>query len=247
MLALSADGRRLACCGPAVPEAGAAPAARWQLTVLDTVADQVVYTLPAAPDEVLTHPAFSPDGRWLAAVKTVLPQGRGPSTWPAPAHVSLWESPTGREAATLEVATSEASHFEIPGALAFSPDGTALASVGLQDGEGQVLVHDTATGRLRYPALKTNSFLIGVTFSPDGRRLAVNAYDGLIRLWDAATGKQVLTLRGFETPGDGNYAFAGRVVFSTDGRRLAANGWYGIVSVWDCGRPLVPAAEGSRH
>jgi hypothetical protein len=35
-----------------------------------------------------------------------------------------------------------------------------------------------------------------VTFSPDGRRLAVVGYKSTVYLWDPAAGQEVLTLRG---------------------------------------------------
>jgi eukaryotic-like serine/threonine-protein kinase len=50
-----------------------------------------------------------------------------------------------------------------------------------------------------------------VESTPDGRRLASGAEDGTIVIWDAATGRQQLVLRG-----GGNL----RLLFSPDGRRM---------------------------
>jgi WD40 repeat protein len=76
---------------------------------------------------------------------------------------------------------------------------------------------------------------MSVRFTPDGRRLAGAGDNGQVRLWDTATGLEVLTLRGAGKPGTGHYGYIPRVAFSPDGRYLAANNWDGTVTVWDGG------------
>jgi WD40 repeat protein len=58
-----------------------------------------------------------------------------------------------------------------------------------------------------------NSVTHGLSFSPDGRRLATLAADGVCKIWDVATGDELLDLSQHVETG-------GRVAFSPDGRRL---------------------------
>jgi tetratricopeptide (TPR) repeat protein len=54
-----------------------------------------------------------------------------------------------------------------------------------------------------------------VAYSPDGRRLATASVDQTVRLWDAATGQELLALKGHTDR-------VNAVAFSPDGRRLAS-------------------------
>jgi WD40 repeat protein len=116
--------------------------------------------------------------------------------------------------------------------VAWSPDGKRLASAG-QD--RTVCVWDTASGKLLYTLRRHTGFVYGVAFSPDGTRLAScsgglgelpNVPPGEVILWGAASGKELLTLKGHA---GANYS----VAFSPDGKRLASSGGDGAVKVWD--------------
>ena len=38
--------------------------------------------------------------------------------------------------------------------------------------------------------------VFGVAFSPDGRRIVTGSYDKTVKVWDAATGQELLVLKG---------------------------------------------------
>jgi WD40 repeat protein len=65
-----------------------------------------------------------------------------------------------------------------------------------------------------------------VAFSPDGRRLASGSWDCMVKLWEVATGKELLTLRGHQG------GIAG-VAFSRDGKHLASADGVHLVKLWD--------------
>ena len=66
-----------------------------------------------------------------------------------------------------------------------------------------------------------------LAFSPDGTKLASASQDGTAKVWDAATGDELLSLRGHTLGG------VNSVTFSPDGKRLATAGDDNTVRVWD--------------
>ncbi len=63
-------------------------------------------------------------------------------------------------------------------------------------------------------------------FSPDGARIVSGSWDNTVRVWDAASGKELLVLRGHERP----VCAAG---FSPDGARIVSGSDDHTVRVWD--------------
>jgi WD40 repeat protein len=69
-------------------------------------------------------------------------------------------------------------------------------------------------------------FVYSVAFMPDGRLLASGSRDGMVKLWDVQTKKEVATLGGHENS-------VTSVSFTADGRILASASWDKTVRLWD--------------
>jgi WD40 repeat protein len=125
--------------------------------------------------------------------------------------------------------------------LAFSPDGTTLATASYSP--ARVLLWDASTLRLQreVPLADSASYPRAIAFSPDGKLFAATDERRGVTLWDARTWARLPSL---PVPGDRALALA----FAPDGRRLAAGTESGV-RVWDLatGKAIAEHAEAHRN
>ena len=151
--------------------------------------------------------------------------------------IHLWDPKTGKQLSTLKGHSRSADMWDDPQvlALAFSPDGTRLAS-----GSKDKTVRLRDINNDEWIALQKHTGWTNVlAFSPNGKMLASGSVDKTVQLWDITTGEPLATLTGHV-----NSITA--LAFSADGTTLASASAGGTIRFWHTGTgaPLSPHITG---
>jgi WD40 repeat protein len=179
--------------------------------------------LPMGSDHIVTALALSPDGKTLAVA------GSG---------VQLWQTASGQRLGTTLPPAGNSRYR----AVAFSPDGTMLTTLGA---DGTARIWDVATQQQAgAPMTVDGPGAAGgaVAFSPDGRTLATAGAGGQVELWSVAT-RQRLGKPMAASPG------TTMLTFSPDGGTLATAASDGSVRLWnvttqqEIGAPMTADAQ----
>jgi WD40 repeat protein len=147
--------------------------------------------------------AISPDGNRLAGIaETGIP--------------TVWNF-TGQTCADLLEDIGQTT------CLAFSPDGTTLASGGT---DRMVRIWDAGAGRLKRALAGHSSAIAALCISGDGAQIASADDEGTVKVWDLAAGNEI---RCVERTEHGIAVLA----FRPDGLGLALGGKAGFLELWD--------------
>ena len=180
-------------------------------------------------DEI-TELAFSPDGKFLAVgfgSSYYLPSVTRESR-PSPLPMKVYHVETGELQHVLYGHTHWCRDLE------FTGDGATMASC---SADGTVILWSTDTWEpihtlnnpdFRSPEAEQDimSSVESVSFSPDGRMLAMGSYEANIHLWDVESGTHYKTLSG-------HAACIHSVVFAPDGRTLASGSRDRSIRLWN--------------
>ena len=127
-------------------------------------------------DAVQDH-ALSPDGSWLVTVT----ETGGTRVWNVDTGRLLWHAPVTDETVPVY-------------AVAIHPEGDRIL-LGGQD--GSILVRDAADGQVLTVMTGHTTLVNDLAVSADGERV-LSASNVSARVWDAATGEELVALRGHE-------------------------------------------------
>jgi len=173
----------------------------------------------------ITSLTYSPDGKILASANNF---GGG--------LIQLWNVASR----TLVHEWTRPSNLH---GIAFSPDSRTLAA-GAQD--GIIPLWDVKTGQLLHElhGLSDVRDVRAVGFSRDGKVLATGDYDNkrslpVIRLWDAATGKELRRI-------EGRFHGIESLAFSADSKTVITSGTDNIIRLWDVATGTERAPRGNQ-
>jgi WD40 repeat protein len=150
----------------------------------------------------------------------ISPSGDRVATGSRDLTAKIWDSANGACLFTLGPDTI------IQGQVTFFSDGTKLATCGAHGfGGNSVKIWNVSTGLLIRDIVTPNT--VGdFAVSPDDTKVVTANVDGIVRLWDVASGNLLQTINA-------HYWNAVAVAYAPDGTRIASAGIDGLIKEWN--------------
>jgi WD40 repeat protein/uncharacterized caspase-like protein len=205
-VSMSADGQRLA-----VQDANS-------IIVIDTSSGSVLRKLNAPKKNVGIF-AISPDGNRVASSDSI-------GIYPQGGSLYVWDLVSGGESKFLQ--KEQFSDKKLPSSrLVFAPDGQSFAGTESNSNHYSLDYWSTQGPKLiRQINLPDNSTIMqGAAFHPDGDKLLVGSWDGIIRLWNINTGSLIRNFIGHTAP-------INQVRFAAKSQRIVSSD-NDTVRIWD--------------
>lgn len=165
---------------------------------------------------------------WAVHSVAIAPDGQTIASASFDSNIKIWNANTGRQLRNLNGPGegpvgwtrsffSDNSVYSV----AFSPDGTTLASGGAKQ---PIKLWSLSSGETKSTLSGHTDEVLTVAFSPDGKYLASGSSDRTIRIWDLSQAEPVYTLGHADT--------VQTLAFSPDGSTLISGGRDRTIKIW---------------
>ncbi len=152
---------------------------------------------------------WSPDGKFIVSCDQTSDSSRI-------ATVQIWEATTGKTLITYR------GHTNGVYAVAWSPDGSRIASAGY---DGTLHIWEITAGNT-ITTYHGSAFLFGLSWSPDGKYVALGNSDNTVLIVNAARGNVLTSYNGHSN-------WVKDVAWSPNGKHIASGSDDGGVILWD--------------
>lgn len=154
--------------------------------------------------------AFAPDDRRIAG-------------W-CEERVEVWDIETGRRVTRL--ASPDQADFRLT-LVTFSPDAQRIAAIDIKNKVAYIWNASTG-GRIATIEQDSDVSVEAPSFNPDGSSLALASNDATVELWDIASRKRIVSLKGHSVG-------VSDISFSADGRTVLTASKDGTARLWNTG------------
>jgi WD40 repeat protein len=186
--------------------------------------------LPVARNQQVNSLIYSPDGHTIAELEISIQTGTN--------SVQLWNVANPEHPKLLGHPLTSADPGDLS-SIAFDSNGRTLAVGG--NGTIQLWQISNSEHLRSGPEIVTGgSSVVTMAFSPDGRILAIDDYDGTLQLWNTANPSTQVPVGSAKSNIASTYPQSSKLIYNPNGRVLTLLTGKGDVELWSVGDPSKP-------